>query len=415
MSKIRLMAVYEYRKHVFKKRFILVLLSFPFMLALGIGMGVLANALTHSSDALGYVDQAGVLTDPLPAPQPGRGADDPETARMVPLIAYESEEAARSALEAGDIQAYYVIAPDYRESSRVALVYFESPPYNATRQFWDFMQINRLRDLELEVAQRAVADSTLVVLWPEDSPGGARRFSGDSFLNILMPLFVGMAFAILLMISAGYLVGVVADEKENRTMEILVTSLSPSQLIVGKVIGIVGVTLTQLVAWAFFAFLAVWVGGQVLDLALLQNLSLDWKPVLITALVALPAYVLAAGLMTALGSTVTELQEAQQVSGLFMIPTVAPLWLAAYILANPNSAVAVGLSLFPLTSVATIGLRLSFGPVPTWQIAANVMLCSLCAAGSLWLAARAFRLGMLRYGQKVTLPQILRRRERVEE
>jgi ABC-2 type transport system permease protein len=287
-------------------------------------------------------------------------------------VAFETEQAAREALESKDIQAYYVVAEDYFETNRVELVYFERPGGNVSRQFWDFMQINRLTDLPPEVAARAVADSNLIVRWPDDSPGGSREFSQKTFLNSFTPLIVGISFVVLVMFSSGYLMGAIVEERENRTVEVLVTSVSPNQMMAGKVLGILAVTLTQLVGWIVLSLFAVWVGGTFLDIGALQNLSVDAKFLATMVAIALPALVMVSALMTALGATVAEAQEAQQMSGLFLVPLMAPVWITGLILEHPNSPLAVGLSLFPPTSVATFSMRLAFAPVPTWQVVASV-------------------------------------------
>ncbi len=410
MSKLLKVAQYEYKKHVFQRRFLLATLSMPFLIALMIGTGALIDSTSKGDAPIGYVDHAGLLENPLPAPQRGSTPNNPTVDKLLPLIAYETEEAAHAALEAKQIQAYYVVTGDYFETNRVELVYFEPPGGNVTSQFWDFMQINRLNDLPPDVASRAVADSNLIVRWPEDSPGGAREFSQETFMNTFLPLIVGIAFVILLMFSSGYLMSAVVEERESRTMEVLVTSLSPNQLIAGKVLGIIAVTLTQLAAWVVLTVLAFLIGGSYLDISLLQNLSMDMGFVINMALIALPSFVMVAAFMTAVGATVAEAQEAQQVSGLFMLPLMAPLWVAAAILENPNSPLAIGLSLFPLTAVTTFSLRLAFLPVPTWQLVASVALTTLCALGALWLAGRAFRLGMLRYGQRLNWRELFPRR-----
>lgn len=401
MSKLWLVARYEYQKHVFQKRFVFALLSMPALVALIIGTVALTAAMSDNDTPVGYVDHSGLLADPLPAPQRGSSPDEPTVGKLLPLVPYETEEAARKALEAKEIQAYYVVSADYFETNKVELVYFEPPGGSVNRQFWDFMQINRLGDLPPQVAERAVAGSNLTVRWPDDAPGGGREFSQGTFLDMFLPLIVGIAFVILIMFSSGYLVGAVAEEKDNRTMELLVTSISPNQLIAGKVTGIVGVTLTQAAGWIGLSLLAVLVGGRVLGIGLLQNLSLDLKTLALMAIIAAPAYVMVAALMTAVGATVAEAQEAQQMSGIFMLPLMAPMWVAALILENPDSPLAIGLSLFPPTSVATFSLRIAFSSVPAWQIVASVALTTACAVGSLWLAGRAFRLGMLRYGQRL--------------
>jgi ABC-2 type transport system permease protein len=409
-SKLWLMAVYEYRRHVLQKRFILALLSMPFMIALMIGVGALAEGLEKSADAVGYVDHAGLLADPRPAPPRGSLPDDLGSADLVPLLAYQSEEEARAALEAKEIQAYYVITADYETSNRVELYYLKLPSSNARSQFWDFMQINRLADLPPDIASRAVAGSDVTVYWLDEDGARGREFSERTFVNSFLPMIVGIAFVVLLLSSSGYLMGAVAEEKENRTMEIVVTSLSASQLMAGKVVGILGVAATQLAGWVAFALLAIFIGGQYLDIGVLQAVKVDLGALGAMALVSAPAFVLIAALMTAVGATVAEVQEAQQVTGLFVIPLAFPLWLAALILNNPDGAVSVILSLLPVTSVGTLALRLGFGTVPGWQIAVSAVLSTVCAAAALWVAGRAFRIGMLRYGQRLRWKELLSRK-----
>jgi len=112
--------------------------------------------------------------------------------------------------------------------------------------------------------------------------------------------------------------------------------------------------------------------------------------------------------MTATSATVAEAQEAQQLTALFLMPFFIPMWLAAAIVENPSGPLAVGLSLFPPTSVATFSLRLGFAPVPAWQIATSAALMSLSALGAVWIAGRAFRLGMLRYGHRLNWRSLFR-------
>jgi ABC-2 type transport system permease protein len=401
MSKLWLVASYEYKRHVFKKSFILAILSLPFFFTVSIGAGWLAERLTENDAALGYVDLAGLLNDPLQPPKRGSNPDSPSVPGLVPMIPYATEDAARAALESKEIQAYYVVAADYFETNRVDLVYIEPPDGGVTRQFWDFMQINRLTDLPPQIARRAVADSNLIVRWPDDVPGGGREFSQRAFLNTLLPLFVGIAFLLLLMMSSGYLMGTVVEEKESRTIELLTTSISSTQMMGGKITGVVAISLTQLATWIAFAALTLFIGGQVLRIEVLENLSLDLRIILPIAVLSVPAYVMIAALLTAVGATVTESQEAQQVTGLFMLPLWIPFWFAPAIIENPNSPLALALSLFPPTSLTTFILRQMFSQIPLWQLVTSAAILTACALGAVWLAGRAFRLGMLRYGQRL--------------
>jgi ABC-2 type transport system permease protein len=402
MSKLWLVAKYEYVRHVFKKSFILATLSMPLILALSVGLGWLIESMENNDAPVGYVDHAGFLADAITAPQRVASPNNPSVSDLVPLIPFQTEEEAQEALGLKAIQAYYVVAADYRQTNQVELVYIEPPGDNVPRQFWDFMQINKITDVPPDLARRAVAGTNLIVRWPDDRPGGGREFSAGTFLNNLLPFFIGLGFVMLLFMSAGYLTQAVATEKESRTMEIVISSISPGQLIGGKVLGIIAMTLTQIVAWIAFAALSLLIGSRYLDISVLQNLSVDPQIIITMLAIAAPTYVMVAALMAAVGATVAEGQDAQQMAGLFSLPIIAPVWLGAVIIESPNSPLVIALSLFPPTALTTTAMRIMSVPIPLWQIAVSVTLLTLSAGGALWLAARIFRLGMLRYGKRLS-------------
>jgi ABC-2 type transport system permease protein len=333
----------------------------------------------------------------LEGSESGPGSSEP-----VVLIPFDNEDAARAALLSGDIQAYYVVSQDYASTNRVDLVYVEPPSDNAASQFWDFMQINRLADLPPEVAQRAVSGSNVIARWPEDMLGGRREFDDRLIFGTFTPALVGVAFIMLLLMISSYLMSAVAEEKENRTMEIVVTSISPNQLIGGKVLGICAIALTQVLAWSILIGLVIEVGGRQLNISVLQRMTLDLRLSAELAIIGIPTLVMFAALMVALGATATETHEAQQVTSLLALPMWVPYWLAIIIIQDANGPLATGLSFFPLTALSTLSLRIVFAPVPFWQIAASVLIQTVCAIGAVWLAARTFRLGMLRYGQRLS-------------
>ncbi len=396
MAKLRLIAVHEYRRHVLRKRFVWALLSVPMLLVLMVGITALAMRMERDYRPVGYVDHSGMLAHPI---LPTEGS--------VEIRAFPSEGEAQKALQAGEIQCYYVLPADYVQTSKVELVYVKPPKNNATGDFWDFMQMNWLADQPVEVARRvaAMSDDDIIV----QTPDGRREFGAEPTLGDLLPVIAGIAFVMLLGFSGGYLVQVVAEEKENRTMEVLIASASPGEIIGGKVAGLVGVILTQALAWLVFAAIAIAVAGRLIQSPFLQTVRVDGGVVLMTLAVFAPAFVMYSALMTALGATVAEPQEAQQIAGLFMLPNAVPLWMMAMFVQNPNGPVAVALTVFPLTSALSLTIRATFGIVPVWQVAVAVVLLVLSAWGAIWMAGRAFRLGMLRYGKRVSLGELLRR------
>lgn len=380
---------YEYSRHVLRRRFLFALLSVPAMIAVMAGVALLLIWLQTDDTPLGYVDQAGFLVD-LRAARP-----DPP-ARPVPLLAFASETQARAALEAGEIQGYYVLEPGFRETNRARLIYLEEPNDSAQEQFQDLVRANLLAGQPAAVAERLAQGSHLVVR----SADGRQEMTESTWFNLFTAFAVGLAFTIAIFTSSGYLMQAVVEEKENRTMEIMVTSVSPAQMMSGKILGMIGVGLTQLLVWFGLAALVVRLGRDIFPWMQALRLAPEMLGILLLAM--LPGFILVAALMATVGATVTEEREGQQVTGLFTLPVVAPYWFTAQIMGSPNGPLATGLSFFPLTAPVTLTLRTSLTQVPTGQLALSLGLLAISAAAALWLAGRAFRLGMLRYGQRVS-------------
>jgi len=401
MSKLWRIARHEYRRNVFRRSFILALLSVPLMLVLNVGVGLIMASREVNNAPVGYVDHSGLLAEPIPAPVTG-------STNPIALFPFESEAAARTALEAGEIQAYFVVAAHYYSTRDVDLFYVEPPGNNATRQFYDFIQINLLAgqpSIGADAARRAALLGDKVTVRSVD---GSRHVpSGGPTFGTIMPLLISSAFLFLLLINSGYLMQAVVDEKENRTMEVIVTSASPTQVIGGKVLGVVAISFTQLAVWTLAAILAIAIAHR-LGVDWFQDLSLDWGTVLATAALAIPTYVTACALMAAAGATVTSAQESQAAGTPFVVLHLAPFYLAWAIVMTPNAILPTILSFLPFTALLTVTLRNIFTAVPAWQVAVGIVVQTVFAVGAIWLAGHAFRLGMLRYGQRLRLRDMLR-------
>ncbi|HKJ26826.1 MAG TPA: ABC transporter permease, partial [Anaerolineales bacterium] len=238
-SKFWYVAVYEFKRHVLKKRFLLAVFSVPLVLGASFLAGYVSYIVERNLDPLGYVDMAGILADPLPVPE-DLIKDD-----AVDLIPYATDEEAKAALKNETIQAYYVIPPGYQTSREVFLVYSDEPGENAEDYFFTFLQVNVSAGLPEKVLTRALDGFDLTLRDPE----GSRQFNSDQILNILLPVILGFVFTFVLTTGSGYFANAVSEEKENRTIEVLATSMSANQFILGKVLGIVMVIFTQVTSW----------------------------------------------------------------------------------------------------------------------------------------------------------------------
>lgn len=398
MSTLWLIAWYEFRRHVFKRSFIISIVGMPLLLLLMFGPVALAEALKSVNEdtvSVGYVDHSGLLSNPLPPPENDQ----------VEIVHFESDSEARGALSSGSIEAYYVLPQDYRETRSAQLIYNNEDDFTHTmaNHFWTFVQHNLLADTSPEIAQRIIDGSTMIVRLEGD-----REFESDPTLSQILPLLTSVAFLFLIFNSSGYLMQALSDEKTNRTIEVLITSISPSRFAIGKILGIVGLSFTLMLVWVFFAWMGIRVAGDALGIAWFLDAEFDVETAVMMVLVFIPAYVFVASVMVAVGATLVNPEEGQITAFVVIVIALIPLMIPA-VLQDPDGLLPVILTLCPLLSLPTIALRSLFMPIPTGQLVASIIVQSAFALGGLWLAGKAIRIGLLRYGQAIHWRELLGR------
>ena len=325
----------------------------------------------------------------------------------ISLIKFDTIESGKTALTRNSIQALFVIQPGYLHSGAVEMLAVTKPGENAYDRMQAFLKRNLISGQQESIIQRIEEGSNLTI----KSFDGTRQANMRDWFVVLFPFLTGLIFIVVINISGGYLLQSVVDEKGNRTMEIIVTSVSPEQLMAGKILGNLSVGLTQLFIWLLFAVLGL-VGIQII-FHYGQAPTIELIHLVLTLGIILPGFILIAALMTLVGVTATEMHEAQQVSVLFTLPMVSPFWFASAILQHPDNPLTVFMSIFPFTSVVTMPLRVSIATVPEWQLITAVCVMWVSAGGALVIAAKAFRLGMLSYGKRIYLKDILGKQKKM--
>lgn len=398
MNKFWQIVKHEYTRHVLNKRFIWTVLGLPLAIIFLIAVVFIVGLFVVDRSPIGYVDQAGVLElDQLPT---SKGTFFEPVMQM---IAFDSPEEASISLEKNQIQAYFVIPPGF-DANRAAKVFYKGKMgFEAQNQIDNILRLYVLSGQSIPNSERVLQGSDFQL---QEVEGGEEIQSSD-WANILIPLVIGLIFIFVVMISGGYLLQAVVEEKENRTMEIMVTSVSPVQLMAGKIIGNLLVGLTQLLIWILFIWLGLFITGRYIPL--IANLQISSQTILISLLLMLPAFVFVAALMATLGATVTEAREAQQVSGLFTLPIMFPFYFISSIMTSPNGPIARVLSYFPMSAPMAIMMRMAFSKVPTWEIVMVILILITFSAFTIWLAGRAFRVGMLSYGKRISLRQLFKK------
>jgi ABC-2 type transport system permease protein len=395
MNRLFFIARFEYGRHFW--RYLLMTVAGPVALVLfsGVLLVVLAAAMIDTS-TLGYVDHAGLIRSDL-----ARTDDATDRNLLVQLRPYTSEAAAQQALTRGDVAAYVVLPPDYLDTGAIT-VYGPQPLTLAARERLRFVLRASLKaQLAPDVAQRA--DEPVTRLEQRTLAAPAPDASAAVQGNLLLPAVFGMVFFYTILAVSGYLLQAMVEERENRTLEMVVTSVSPRQLFGGKLLGLGLLGLTPVLLWALLGGAALGlcgVLGGVLPCAAPANF---W---LIAGVFFVPGYLLYAGMMVLIGALVVSLEHGQQVTSFITLVTMVPLLLASVVTNDPHGPLAVGLSIFPFTASLTLVLRAAVTTIPFWQISLSLGLLLLSGLLVLRGGAHIFGAGIARYGRPVRVYEV---------
>lgn len=200
----------------------------------------------------------------------------------------------------------------------------------------------------------------------------------------------------------------VIEEKSSRIVEVLMSSVTPTEFMVGKVVGMGLVAFTQLGIWAGSGLLlTLWGSSAMPEMARLMG-AVD-PALLIWFLILFPiGYAMYSFLYAACGAMCNNVQEAQQAVMPVTLIVVMAFFVVFGTFQSPDSGLATWASIFPLTAPIVLLARLGLSEPPLWQIAVSLVLQVAGVAGIVLLAARIFRVGMLMYGKRPTLPELWR-------
>ncbi|MFC2106342.1 ABC transporter permease [Candidatus Bipolaricaulota bacterium] len=399
MSRTALIIRHEFLYTIKKKGFIILTLSLPILALLGIGIFQLASsAFTLADDVLriGYVDHIGGFS-PL------------YQQSAIQLIRMESEDAATQALTQEDIDEYFVIPADYVNTgvvSRYTLQKELAPPPAVSAAIEGFLDSNLLASqVPPELIGRVLTPVGIVTTTL--TPAGAVATDQGGFGNFIIPALFGALLAIALNVSANYVLQSLGEEKENRLMEILLSSVSPGQLLTGKLLGRGAAGLLQVLLWAIsipilLRFASSTIGG------FLSTIELPTGLLLLGIAYFILGYMLFAVVSLAIAAVCSTVREAQGLAPLFTLFAIAPFWFVSLLMFFPNSPVWVVFSIVPFSAPVMVMLRLGLSGVPTWQLVTSMVVLALSVAGGLWLAARLLRIYLLMYGKRPRLREIVK-------
>jgi len=335
--------------------------------------------------AEGYVDQAGLIQS-LP-----NGVSEAQ------LIAYASEEAARAALDAGQIGSYYIVPPDYVTKGEIIQVRPDFNPLSGFSQSGLIEWVLRVNLLDGDVQAAMLTNGPIELQYVNRSPEPEAARDENNMLTFFLPYGVTMIFYMVILTSASLLLSSVTKEKENRIIEVLMNSVTAQQLLTGKIIGLGLVGLAQTAIWVGTARALLGASKSTFNLSDAFQLPpsfLVWGLIFFIL-----GYAVYASLMAGLGALVPNLREASQATMVVVMPLIIPLFLMNVLIETPHSAVSTAFSLFPLSAPVVMMTRLSSGGVPAWQPPLAAVLCAITAVLVVRAVAGMFRAQALLSGQ----------------
>jgi ABC-2 type transport system permease protein len=399
MNKTFIILKHEFWKTLRSTSLIILTLALPVLAILGVGIYQGVHYWYHpgapQEEKIGYVDHTGMF---------GNFTSEPG----VKFILYTDEQTAKDALLAKDVKEYLVIPADYLSRgviTRYTMSREVIPSSKTTGQITDFLLSNLLAgEVSPQVSQRV--ETPLLLTSVRLNETGEIAPNQDVVSTYVVPLAFGILFIIAIIFSSARLFQSVTEEKENRVMEILLSSVSSGQLLVGKVLGLGAAGLVQAAVWFItFAIFARVAPGIIPALSALSvPASLIGWGILYFVL----GYLLLAALAAGVGSIGATAREGQGWTTIFTLPAISPLWFNYFLINSPEGAVSRAFTFFPLTSPVAAMMRLATHAISAWEIALSLIILIGSIVLTLWVTARIFRVFLLMYGKRLALREIVR-------
>ena len=406
-SKAFRVAIWEFMEKVTSKAFIISLVLMPIIIA---AMAILPALLASKTDdepvQVGIIDETQNLVQPL-----GEKLDrefrlkngEPNYVLRNLLKGTSSEDArmeANTLVTSEHIEGYFLIPSTAYDSGKVE--------YRAKNVGNFKIQERFSRAIEQVIIENRLVSSgfdtslirklTAGINVKSIKVSGKGEESESSFGETFAKSYIGLLMLIFMVLTSGQLlVRSMVEEKSNRVIEVLLSSCTPRDLMIGKILGLSGLGILQMLVYALMG----------LALALKTNTNLlQPEYFILTLLYAILGYMFYAAIFVAAGSPATTEQEAQQITAYISMLLVAPFALMMLVLQNPNSMIVKVLSYIPVLTPSVMVLRVSIQMPSTWEILATVALMIVSTIAMMWVAGKIFRIAILSYGKRPNLREL---------
>ena len=431
-SKIGIIIAREFLQRVTKKSFIITTILFPvLMIGLMIAPALIMAFSTTETKEIYVIDHSGIVAQNLKSSDEvsfviaDEGA--PDTLRThgnsygVLFIGNNIVE------KPGNVQLYT------GEASSMAV------ERTITSQMEEIIKDEKLKQYNIENINEILrnVDTTVTLQTFRTDSDNEESTSSSSMVSYAIGTLLSLVLYMFLLMYGQMVMTSIIEEKNNRVLEVMVSSVKPTQLMVGKILGIGSVAVTQIAIWGVLISSAVGIllpmllpadimaqatalnagtldsSASNVDADLLGVIAAAGNVAYIVKLFALMAAFLLGGFLfyasmfAAIGSAVDNIQDASQLQTAAIMPIIIALVISMSVATDPNSPLAFWTSLVPFTSPMIMMMRIPFG-IATWEIALSLGILYISIIGMIWIAAKIYRVGIFMYGKKPSLKELIR-------
>ena len=416
MKNIYLIISREYLERVRKKSFIIVTLLMPlFMIGMMIAPTLMMLYSTSDQKQVVVIDRSGLIADNL--------CETPEVT-FIREDRMSKSEACNIYNEESGIFGILYIGETIEDRDSVQLITNSSSSMmfeqNIAAQIESIVERDKLKPYDIDNLEEILASiepNIDLATYVNDGSGEEESMeSTSSGVNYILGIVLGMMLYMIIILYGQLVLTSVIEEKSSRVIDVMVTSCTPFQLMMGKILGIAAVALTQIGIWALLVLLAskflvpavfsadvaaandmmlVAALGTITDTGYLASLFAC------LALFILGGFLLYASLYAAAGSAVDSIQDSQQFNSIIMIPIIISIIIMMSVFNDPNSPIAFWSSMIPFTSPIVMIARVPFG-IPVWEIIVSLIVLYLTFIATTYLASKIFRVGIFMHGKRNT-------------
>ena len=425
MNKTLIILKSEFMRRVSSKAFILTTLLGPVtLIAFFVVIGfVMASTMEGDTRTIAVVDDTGVLLERLL---------EEESSQHTLVAAEAPADSVREAVLRGDYDGYLLL-PQPLLSGEGRPTYYALEGGGFSLENYLENRIERALE-EHRMSEQNVSPEVLEILKTSVSVNNVKltetgEEAGDSAFYSILGFIMGFLIYIAMLVYGTVVMYGVIEEKTTRVVEVIISSVRPFDLLMGKVLGIGAMGLVQMTVWAVLMLGGLTFAGSIVSMFLdpaALNLpeAASQQEMLAAADITLPSlsidvfiwfvlfflfgYLLYAGLFAAVGAMVEQQQDTQGILLPVMMPIILSIMFIQPVLESPHSPLAVILSMIPFTSPIPMVVRLAVTEVPIWEVLLSFGLLVGGFVGTIWISSRIYRVGILMYGKKASFKDLIR-------